>query len=340
MGVERFINNEQGELFKNQLALISGTGNCQLAKKIGAELNIPVDFPVSYFPESEAYCQLSEGLRRKHAIILQSFSCGEINNQLLELLIMIDASKRASAEETTVLLPYFPYARQDRKDKPRVPITAALLSNLLETAGANRVVTLSLHAEQIMGCFNGPWDNLYASYSLIPKIKNICHGLGINDIANEVAFFSPDSGGVKRVDFYARIIGCQYGVIPKIRDANTLETSQLNILAGFPLNQIKAAFTIDDLIASGSTTCKGADILSDQGIPHVFAVAEHALFLNNALEKINNSSLSGVITTDTIAHDENVIKSNKIEIVSVAPLLAMAIRYIHTGESLGENLIL
>ncbi len=340
MGVESFTNNEGKECLKSQISLIAGNGNIALAQKIGEQLGIAVDLPVTQFPEGEVYAQLSEGLRRKHCVIIQSFSPNQINNQLMEALILIDAAKRASAEEITVLFPYYPYGRQDRKDKPRVPITAALVANLLATAGANRLVTLSLHAEQIMGVFNGPWDNLYASFTLIPEIKNTCKEMGITDIANQVALFSPDAGGVKRAAFYAKRLGCNYGVIPKVRDTQTLETNQSEILANFSTEQIQAAFIVDDLIAGGGTTCKGGEILIDRGIKNIYAVAEHALFIGNALDKINNSSLSRVITTDSINHREDIRNNPKIVISSVAPLLARAIEYIHTGRSIGNELIL
>lgn len=340
MGAESLIYNEPKENLKNTVTLIAGTGNLSLSNKIGEILGINVNNPISTFPEGEVYCQLSEGLRRKHSIIIQSFTPGKINDQLMEVLILIDAAKRASAQEITVVLPYYPYARQDRKDKPRVPITAALVTNMLSAAGANRIVTLSLHAEQIMGVFNGPWDNLYASYTLIPEIRKTCEQIGIADITNQVALLSPDAGGVKRSAFYAKKIGCNYGVIPKVRDANTLETEQSEILANFPIKQIKAAFIIDDLIAGGGTTCKAGKILNDKGINYIFGVAEHALFLGDALENISNSNLKGIITTDTINHRDEVLTNSKIRIVSVAPLLAEAIKYIHTGESIGEKLIL
>jgi ribose-phosphate pyrophosphokinase len=340
MGVEKASYSENGETIRNEVVFIAGSGNIALAKGISDQLGIPVDFPVSHFPEGEVYAQLSDGLRRKHAVIMQSFSPEKINDQIMELLVIIDAAKRASAQEITALLPYYPYGRQDRKDKSRVPITAALIANTLKTAGANRIVTLSLHAEQVMGCFDGPWDNLYASYALVPEIRSICQDLAINNIANEVALFSPDTGGVKRADFYARLLGCELGVVPKIRDAHTATTKQLNLMTNFPLNNIKAAFIIDDLIAGGGTTCIAGEILSAQNIPHVYAVAEHALFLNNALSNIENSPLDKIITTDTVAHGLDVKESDKIAIVSVAELLAKAITYIHTGKSLGENLIL
>lgn len=342
MGVEKLIKtaNETKEFLSSEIALIAGTGNQPLAKEIATQLEIQIDTPISYFPEGEVYAQLSEGLRRKHSFIIQSFTPGLINNQIMEVLIMIDAAKRASAGEITVLLPYFPYGRQDRKDKPRVPITAALIANLLQTAGANRIVTLSLHAEQIMGVFNGPWDNLYASYTLIPEIKKVCEQLGVTNTSTQVALLSPDAGGVKRAAFYAKTIGCHYGVIPKVRNTQTLETEQTGIIADFSPDQLLAAFIIDDLIAGGGTTCKGAEILSRLGIGQVFAIAEHGLFINNALQQITSSYLSGVITTDTVNHRPEVRNHPKIKIVSVAELLAKAIKYIHTGKSIGQELIL
>ena len=342
MGVEFLANNlENKDRLKRNITLVSGSGNKPLAEKIAEITGVPVDFPISRFSDGEVIAQLASSQRTKETFILQSFTPGNINNQLVELLLMIDAAKRASSAEITVVLPYFPYARADRKDRPRVSIAASLLSRLIQTSGANRIATISIHAEQTMGSFDGPWDNVYASFSLIPKINKVCEENDITNLKDELIIVSPDTGGTKRAEFYARTLECPFGVLPKVRDTQTGQTQHYDLISGSSVAG-RMAIIVDDMCAGGSTGCKGAEILTNQGAVQTYLVAEHGLFVGNALANITNSPLTGVITTDTICQPSEVLNHPKIGpyIVSVAPLLADLMRLIHTGESIGDKLIL
>ncbi len=247
----------------------------------------------------------------------------------MEVFLMADAARRASAEEVTVVLPYFPYARQDRKDQPRVSISASLLANLLAASGADRIVTVDIHAEQAQGYILVPWDNLYASYALVPTLQKL-------NMEN-LAVVSPDMGGVKRATAYAKLLGTSnIAVVYKERDVQPNSASR----ALFSIGDVdgKDLIITDDIIASGTTLVDAAIMLKQKGAGRIVAAAAHGLFLGNALQNLSDSPIEAVYVTDSIAHRQEVIDHSQIHVVTIAPLLAEAIRRIHTGEGLSNLL--
>jgi ribose-phosphate pyrophosphokinase len=328
---------ENKEILRDETVIIAGNSNPELAIEVGSCLSMPVDFPSQRWGDDEAKIQIKSPLRRKHVFILQS-GYPEPDKSIIEMLLMIDAAKRASAAEITAFISYFPYARMDRKSAPRVPISAAAIVNFLERAGANRIATLSLHAEQTMGVFPGPWDNLFSSYSLLPRILNLIFEQGVNpkNIADEVIVFSPDAGGVARARFYAELIGCPYAVLPKSRDVHTIR--HLGLMTGVPIKG-RVGIVIDDLIASARTICDVAPGTIDAGLASLHVAAEHGQFIDGALERISASPIARVITTNTIRQPLAILQHPKIEVVSVAPLIAQAIEHIHLGTTQEGKLI-
>ena len=310
------------------IKVFTGNSNPQLAKDICAELGIPLgNSEVGAFSDGENFASIYETVRGSDVFVVQS-TCsfekdgkpGTVNDSLMELLIMIDALKRASAGRITAVIPYFGYARQDRKVSPRAPISAKLVADFLSTAGANRVVTVDLHAGQIQGFFNCPVDNLFASQVLLEPFMSM---------KGEIVVVSPDAGGVERARFFAKRIEAPLAIIDKRRDRPNQATAThvIGDVAG------KIAVLVDDIIDTAGTICAGAEVLLREGAREVYACATHGVLSGPALERLNNSVFTKVVITDTIPSGDRLDVCSKLQVVSVASLLAKSIHNIHTGSS-------
>jgi ribose-phosphate pyrophosphokinase len=305
----------------DRLLLFTGNANPPLAAEIAAHLDMPLgNCMVQQFSDGEIYLQIEENVRGADVFVIQP-TCTPVERNLMELLLMIDALKRASAERITAVLPYYGYARQDRKDKPRVPISARLIAALLETAGADRVLTLDLHAAQIQGFFDIPVDHLFASPVMIEYFKR--------HPTTGVTVVSPDAGGVERARAFAKRLNCPLAILDKRRDEpNVAEV--MNVVG-----EVKGrhCLLVDDLIDTAGTLVKGAEALLEKGAVSVSACATHAVLSGPALERIEKSSLQEVVVTNSIPLSEAGRKVGKIKQLSIANLMADAIRSIHEETS-------
>jgi ribose-phosphate pyrophosphokinase len=301
------------------IKLLTGTSNQNLAKEVSEYLNIPLsDAIVSRFSDGEVRVQINESMRGEDVFVIQSL-CPPINESIMELLLMLDAIKRASAGRITAVIPYYAYARQDRKDKPRVPISARLLADLITVAGAQRVVVVDLHSPQIQGFFSIPVDNLYALGVLYDYLKDKVDG--------NTVVVSPDAGGVERARLLANKIGCPIAIIYKRRpEPNVAEVLDL-------IGDVKGkrAIIVDDIIDTAGTVCAASELLLSKGAIRVDVVATHGLLSGPAVERLRKSPVEEVVITNTIPTEHNNLK--KLRVVSVAPLIGEAIRRIHEGES-------
>lgn len=309
--------------------LLTGSANEPLAKSIAKNLKTTVTNPVSIFSDGEIRIKISPNLRRRHVFIIQP-TCPPVNDHIMELLLMIDAARRGSASEIIVVMPYFGYSRQDRKEMARVPISAAVIASQIEFAGADRILTLDIHSEQEEGFIHNPWDNIYASYSLIPAIKR--------EKLDNLVVASPDKGGVPRATFYQGLLGAsELAIVYKERDLKINNQSQALAMVGDVKN--KNVLLIDDMIDSASTIVHAANHLKEKGARRIIVCASHGLFSGDALKKINDSAIEKVIVTDSVNHREEVRKNAKIEIASIAPLLVEAIKRIETGDSISSLIL-
>jgi len=309
--------------------LLTGTANEPLAKSIAKKLKTTVTNPVSIFSDGEIRIKILPNLRRRHVFIIQP-TCPPVNDHIMELLLMIDAARRGSASEITVIMPYFGYSRQDRKEMARVPISSALVASLIENAGANRILTLDIHSEQEEGFFKNAWDNIYASYSLTPAIKK-------KKLEN-IVVASPDKGGVPRATFYQGLLGASdLAIVYKERDLSINNKSEALAMLGDVKG--KDVVLVDDMIDAGGTIVNAANYLKQKGARRIFACASHGLFSGKAIERISDSAIEKVIVTDSVKHRDEIVKHPKIEIASIAPLLAEAIKRIETGESISSLIV-
>jgi ribose-phosphate pyrophosphokinase len=305
----------------DRLKIFTGNANPALAQEICQALGMELGRAmVRQFSDGEIYLQIKENVRGEDVFIVQP-TCTPVERNLMELLLMMDALKRASAERITAVLPYYGYARQDRKDKPRVPISARLVAALLETAGASRLLALDLHAAQIQGFFDIPVDHLFAMPVLIEYFKAL-------NIPN-MTVVSPDAGGVERARAFAKRLSSPLAIIDKRREeANVAEVMNVvGDVAG------RHCLLVDDLIDTAGTLVKGAEALLKKGAAGVSACATHAVLSGPALSRIEASSLQHVVFTNSIPLSKEARKSHRIESLSIAKLLAEAIRSIHEETS-------
>lgn len=310
--------------------LLTGRSNPVLAQKIAKILHHELFTPISIFSDGEIRVKVPENVRRRHVIIIQP-TCPPVSDSLLELVFMIDAAKRSSAEEVTVVVPYFGYARQDRKEMPRVPISASVVASIIENAGADRIVTLDIHSEQQQGFIKGPWDNLYGSYSLIPEIKK-------RKLKNLVVA-SPDKGGVGRATGYARLLRATgVAIIYKDRDVSVNNMSSALAMIGEVAG--KNVLLVDDMIDTGGTIAHAVQHIKEKGAKKVIVCATHGLFSGNAPDTFQNKNIDEIIVTDTVPLRQEMKGNKKLTVVTVANLLAKAIERIESGESLSRDLIL
>ena len=308
-----------------KLLVFSGRANRSLAEEICKYIDIPVGRTVTKdFSDREIYVRIEENVRGGDVFLIQP-TCNPGNTNLMELLIMIDAFKRSSAKRITAVIPYYGYARQDRKCEPRVPISSKLVADLLAVAGTNRVLTVDLHAGQIQGFFNIPVDHLYAVNVLITHIKKE-FDLG------QLVMISPDAGGVERARAYAKRLSISLAIIDKRREAVN-EAKAMHIIGDV---KGKIAVVIDDMVDTAGTLIEATNALLDAGALEVHACCTHPVLSGPAQERIKNSRLESLITTNTIPLTGDLKTNKKIKILSVAPLLGEAILRIHNESSVSS----
>ena len=313
----------QGTMHR-ELKLFSGTANPELAREMGQYLDIPVgEATVSSFSDGEIRVKIEENVRGADVFVVQS-CCQPVNDSIMELLIMIDALKRSSASRITAVIPYFGYARQDRKDQPRVPISAKLVADLITTAGTDRVLTMDLHAGQIQGFFNIPVDHLYAAPVLLDYItkKQI----------SDLVVVSPDAGGVERARAIAKRMQASLAIIDKRREGPN-QAQIMNIIGDV---EGRSALLLDDMIDTAGTIVQGAQACAEKGARQVWTACTHAVLSGPALERLQQSSLTEVVVTNSIPLKGKELTCQKLHVLSVAPLLGEAIARIHSEESVSS----
>jgi ribose-phosphate pyrophosphokinase len=309
------------------IKLISGNANPELAERIASHQGLPVaDATVSRFSDGEIQVEISDNVRGRDVFLIQP-TCSPANENIMELLILADACKRASAERITAVIPYYGYARQDRKVAPRAPITAKLVADLITAAGINRVMTIDLHAGQIQGFFDLPVDNLYASKNLIPFMEK---HLGKNK--SNLVMVSPDAGGTERARAYAKRLGATLAVIDK-RRSKPNESEVMHIIGDI---KDKRCVLVDDMIDTAGTLTSGARALVDSGAKSVIAVATHAILSGPAIQRLHESPIQEIIVTDTVPLSDEAMAMGKITVVSIADLLGKAIRSVHEADSVSR----
>ncbi|HTE54871.1 MAG TPA: ribose-phosphate pyrophosphokinase [Kofleriaceae bacterium] len=306
------------------LSIFTANANRPIAEEICKYVEIPLGrADVTHFSDGEIYVEINENVRGVNCFVVQS-TCTPVNQSLMELLIMIDALKRASAGSIVAVMPYFGYARQDRKTKPRTPITAKLVADLISSAGADRVVSMDLHAGQIQGFFNIPFDHLYGMPVFLDELRHMS--------LSDVVVVSPDAGGVERARAYSKRLGGGMAIIDKRRSAPNV-SEVMNVVGDV---KGKNAIIADDIIDTAGTLCNAARAVMDAGAKSVMACASHGVFSGNAIERIQASPLTQVIVTNTIPLDELGRASSKVKVLSVARLLGEAVKRIHHGDSISS----
>jgi len=308
----------------NSIKLLTGNSNRKLANEVAEYLGIPVcDTLITTFSDGEIMVQINENVRGSDIFVLQS-TCTPVNDNIVELLLLIDALKRASAGRITAVIPYYGYARQDRKVQPRVPISSKLVADLITVAGANRVLTVDLHAGQIQGFFNIPVDHLYASPVILDYIKKS----NIKDIV----IVSPDAGGVERARAFAKRLSASLAIIDKRREREN-ESQVMNVIGDV---KGKNTIILDDMIDTAGTIAQAASALKEKGAKKVLAACTHAVLSGPAIDRINNSVIEELIVTNTIQLDSKQEKCKKLTVLSIASLLAEAIKRIHEESSISS----
>lgn len=311
----------------NALKVFSGNAHLALAKEICAALGVQLGkAEVGRFPDGEVKLQILENVRGADVFVVQP-TCRPVNDSLVELLIMLDAFRRASADRITAVIPFYGYARQDRKDRPRVPISAKLVADLLTTAGANRVLAMDLHAGQIQGYFNIPVDHLYATPVTVEYFRKL-------KLRDPVAV-SPDPGGVERARAFAKRINAPLAIIDKRRE-NATTVDVMNVIGDV---KGRTCLIIDDLIDTGGTLVRGSEALLRNGACEVYASCTHGVFASNAVQQVCESSLKQLVITNSIPLTPEGKGCHKIKVLSVAKLLAEAIRSIHEETSVSKLFI-
>jgi len=313
----------EGSVYQ-ELRIFSGNAHPELAQSICHYLETPLgECEVFEFSNENIFVRVHENVRARDVFIIQPM-VSPVNTRIMELLIMIDAFKRASAGRVTAVVPYYAYGRSDKKDQPRVPITARLLANMIETAGADRLITVDLHAGQIQGFFNIPVDELTALYEISRYFKD--------KQLTDVVVVAADEGASKRARNVGQSLKAPLAIIEKRRTGNEEQVEVLNVIGDVRGRQ---AIMIDDEILSGSTLVEGAALLVEQGATAVFAGVTHAILSGNAAQRIEESTIEDLVVTDTIPLPPEK-RVDKIMVLSMAPLIGEAISRIHTGRSVGE----
>lgn len=308
-----------------KMCVFSGNANPALAQEIAEGLEVPLgQARVSRFSDGETFCEIRENVRGVDTYIIQP-TCSPVNDNVMELLIMTDALRRASARSITAVIPYYGYARQDRKVAARTPITSKLLADLIVSAGMNRVVCVDLHAGQIQGFFNIPFDHLFALPVFLDSYLSKFFG-------PDAVFVSPDAGGVERARAYSKRLDASLAIIDKRRERAN-ESEVMHIIGDV---EGKDCIIVDDLVDTAGTLCNAAHALVRYGAKRVVACATHAVLSGPALQRIENSPLDEMVVTNTIPLSPEARQSRKIRQISIAPLLAEAIRRIHNSDSVSS----
>ncbi len=309
---------------KRELKIFSGNGNPALARAICDYLRVGLgQWDLTRFSDGEVYCQLLENVRGTDVFVIQP-TCPPVNEHLMELLIAVDALKRSSASRITAVLPYYGYARQDRKDKPRVPISAKLVADLLQAAGVNRLLTLDLHAPAIQGFFDVPVDHLFAAPVILDWISAQRY--------ERVMIVSPDAGGVERARFYAKRLGAGLAIIDKRRvEANVAQT--MNVIGEV---RGHTCVIVDDLVDTAGTLVGSVDALREHGATSVVACFSHAVLSGPAMERLSSCDVERVVVTESIPLPEAKARHPKIHVLKVANLLGEAIARIHSNSSVSS----
>jgi ribose-phosphate pyrophosphokinase len=308
----------------NGLSIFAGNSNLPLATKISEYLSKPLGrMKVNRFSDGEIQVEIHENVRRQEIYVIQSTSY-PVNDNLVELLLLIDAFKRSSASKITAVIPYFGYSRQDKKVSPRVPISAKLVADLLECTGVHRVITMDLHAGQIQGFFNCPVDNLYSAPVIIDDIKT--------RFSENLVVVSPDAGGVERARAYAKRIHAGLAIVDKRRSA----PNQAKAMAIIGDVQDKIAIIIDDMVDTAGTLAEASGVIVENGAKAVHAYCTHPVLSGPAIDRINKSSLSSLVATDTISLSEEAKQCDKIKTLSIAKLVGEAIVRSYRGDSVNS----
>ena len=307
-----------------ELKIFSGRAHPALAQEICEYLGLPLGELTLYnFSDGEDYCQIDENVRGADVFVVQP-TCSPVNDHVMELLILLDAFRRSSASRITAVMPYFGYARQDKKDKPRVPIAAKLMADLLTASGADRILTMDLHAAQIQGFFNIPVDHLFAAPVLLDAIRE----MNLDDLV----IVSPDVGGVARARAIGKRLGASLAIIDKRRTGKN-ETEVLHVIGDVEGRDV---LILDDIIDTAGTLIQDEEALRKQGARKTFAAAVHPVLSGPAIERIEASKLESLVVTNTIPLDAALARCPKIRSLSIAPLLGEAIERIHQGTSVSS----
>ena len=307
-------------LYRTAVKIFSGRSNRALAEAISKSIDVPLGkVHLRDFPNGETFARIEENVRGEDTYIIQS-TCPPVNQNIMELFIMIDALRRASASRITAVLPFYGYARQDRKDQPRVPISAKLIANLLVSAGANRMLTVDLHAQQIQGFFDIPVDHLYAAPVLFDYLKKM-------DLGEQIAVVSPDVGGIKMAHAYSQLLHADLAIVAKRRMSDT-EVETVSVIGKV---RDKTVVLVDDMTETAGTLVSAARILRRRGAKRIIAVVSHAGLNDLGVKRLRKSNIDELITTDTVPRPP--IEGVKLTTCSVAGLLGEAIKRIHTNSS-------
>ena len=305
-----------------ELKVFSGTANRDLAKRICKYIGVPLGRgTISSFPDGETYVKIEENIRGHDVFIIQP-TCPPTNQHLMELLIMVDAARRASADRITAVIPFFGYARQDRKDQPRVPITAKLVANLLHASGVNRVLTMDLHAQQVQGFFDIPVDHLYSLPVLIKYLRKRLKG--------KTTVVSPDLGGLKMASAYAEALGANLAIVAKERKSAT-ETEALYLIGDVEGSDV---LLVDDLTETAGTLTSAADLLKTRGAQKIYAGVSHAVLVDLAIQRLQKSKITELVTTNSTP--VRTVDGFKITVLCISELLGEGIKRIHNDESVSS----
>jgi ribose-phosphate pyrophosphokinase len=306
------------------MKVFGGRAHPELVARICEYLGLSPGKVTAYnFSDGEIFCQIKENVRGSDVFVVQPI-CAPANENLVELLIMLDAFKRSSASRVTAVIPYYGYARQDKKDAPRVPITSKLIADLISTAGADRILTMDLHASQIQGFFDIPVDHLFAAPVFLEAIR----AMNIPDLV----IVSPDAGGVERARAIGKRLDAGLAIVDKRRVAAN-EAAVMHLIGDV---QGRTALIIDDIIDTAGTLTKSAELLASKGAARVLAAGVHGVFSGPALERLQAAPVEKILITDTIPMDDKIQRCSKLEPLSVAPLLGEAIRRIHENSSVSS----
>lgn len=310
-----------------ELKVLSGNSNPALFQTVAAHLGATLcKAVVKRFSDGESFVRIEENIRGADVFVMQS-TCAPANENIMELLVMIDALKRASARRITAVIPYYGYARQDRKDSPRTPISARLVADLLQAAGVQRIFCLDLHAAQIQGFFNIPVDHLFAAPVLLKRIREITE-----TSKNELVLISPDAGGVERARAFGKRLDCSIAVVDKRRESPG-QIAEVNIIGDI---KGKEAIILDDIVDTAGTMQEVAKVSIARGAKKVWACATHGVLSGPAVQRIKDSPLERLLITDTIPIGDKGSATSKIEVLSVAELLSDAIKRIHSSDSVSS----